>query len=476
MSRIIVSLTSYGERLKETAPEAVKSINECAEYTPDLIVLYVAENERHLVKDQFRHIKNIQIRYIPDYLSHKKFYALTEKEFEDDFIVIADDDLHYKTYFLSKLFQKYEEHKNCENFIVCNRAQRLIDREYKNRKFVLKGEPDSGRMIYGSGAGVLVPPHTMRFSEELIKEGFTVSPHCDETFYSAYCIKNGIKTFCTGKPQPFYQIRLPKLDPTGLWDKYNQYEKDETFHKMFKHFDLEINERIYVSFTSWKKRIHLASKVVERMRKQTLKPYKIILTLSSDEFKNMEKDLPKDLTRMVGEDFEIKWVKENTFTFKKLEPLFYVDRNCWVLIIDDDVEYPNDFIESMYFSADPEGTQPVTGSSLKTWYREWGNVMSANGAFTLIKPVHCLPHLQLMKDYIMNITQDIASDPILTYAVFLNKISFRKSKNDFRGLQAKGDGKYPEPYSAGKEGRRRSDYTHELIHKYFKENEVKWKE
>lgn len=476
MSRIIVSLTSYGERLKETAPEAVKSINECAEYTPDLIVLYVAENERHLVKDQFRHIKNIQIRYIPDYLSHKKFYALTEKEFEDDFIVIADDDLHYKTYFLSKLFQKYEEHKRNSNFIICNRGQRMSENAYIKKPFIMKEDPDYGRMVFGSGAGLLIPPHTMRFVEEVIKEGFTVSPHCDESFYSIYCIKNGIKTFCTGKPQPFYQIRLPKLDPTGLWSKYNRYEKDEVLRKVCDFFSVPVNEPIYVSFTSWKKRIHLASKVVEMMRRQTIKPKKIILTLSSDEFKNMEKDLPRELVRMVGEDFEIKWVKENSFTFKKLEPLFYIDEDEWVLIVDDDINYPDDFIQTMYFSTDPDGNQPVTGSSLKTWYREWGNVMSAAGAYCLIKPRHCLPYLKLMKDYLMKITLDLSSDPILTYSVFLNKLTFLKSKIDFRKLHMRGNENYANPYSAGTEGKKRNERTHELIHKYFKENEVKWKE
>lgn len=467
MNRLIVSLTSYGARLGTTCSKAIKSLNSCLDYKPDLIVLYVAEQDKSLVKNQFDKIRNLSIRYVPDYKSHKKFIALTEREFIDDYVVIADDDLSYKPYFFQRLFEKFEEHRNIDKFIVCNRAQLVVDMTYNNRKFILKGDPDDGRMLFGSGGGLLIPPHIMRFEESLIEEAFKLSPHCDEQFYSAYCIKNNIKTFCTGKPQPFTPLQLPKEDPKGLWDKYNCREKDVTFHKIFEYFKLEINEKIFVSFTSWRARINYAAKVVERMRKQTLKPEKIILTLSIDEFPEKEKELPENLVNMVGDDFTIRWVKENTYTFKKLEPLFYIHPEHWVLIVDDDVDYPKDFIQTMYYSLN--GDEPVTGSSLKTWYREWKNVVSANGAFTLIKPKHCLPYLKDIFEYLLQFTTDIASDPILTYAVLMNKLTFKTSKVDYRKLQAKWDGKYPMPYSGGKEGRARSDRTHDLIHKYFEE-------
>lgn len=471
MSRIIVSMTSYGARLNTTAPLAIKSLNECIDYKPDVIVLYVAEQEKHLVTNQFKPFKNVQARFIPDYLSHKKFYALTEKEFIDDFIIIADDDLAYKPYFFIKLFNKFDEHKNIEKMLVCNRAQRVSSTPYHHTPFIMKDDPDSGRMVFGSGSGVLIPPHIMRFDKNVIEEGVALTPHCDECYYSAYAIKNNIQMFCTGKPQPFNCLPLPKEDPNGLWTKYNQFEKDTTFRKVFDYFKIDIDEKIFVSFTSWTKRIKYASAVVERMRKQTYPVEKIILTLSSDEFVNKEKDLPKDLVNMVGKDFEIRWVKENTYTFKKLEPLFYIHPEHWVLIIDDDVNYPENFVETMYNSI-ADGKQPITGSSLKTWYREYGNVLSANGAFTLIKPVHCLPYLKDMSDYIRTITNDIASDPVLTYSVFFNHLTFKRSKTDYRAIQAKGEGKYPSPYSGGVEGRKRNDRTHDLVHQYMKDKNV----
>lgn len=460
MNRLVVSLTSYGDRIETTLPKTLKSIENCTSYSPDMIVLYLAEQDRPRIKNQFVKYKHLSIRYVNDYMSHKKFIALTEKEFIDDYIVIIDDDLLYKPYFFEKLYDKFFEHQNESNFIVCNRAQKLLDREYSRKPFIMKGDPDYGKMVFGSGAGLLIPPHTMRFDLPIIEEGFKVAPHCDETFYSAYCIKKNIRTFCTGKPQPFQPQVLPKGN-VGLWEKYNKREKDITFHSVFRYFRLEINEKIFVSFTSWRDRIHLASKVVQMMRNQTLPPEKIILTLSSDEFPYKEEELPKDLVSMVGDDFCIRWTDRNTKTFKKLEPLFYIHPECWVLLVDDDVEYPRDFIETMYCSTTDD--RPVTGSGLKTDYREYGYTISCNGAFCLIKPKHCLPHLKELKDYLIEYTEDIPSDPVLTYSVFYNDIEFIRSTTDYQRLQNRGVGKYPSPYSEG--STEHNDYIHDLIHR-----------
>ena len=77
-----------------------------------------------------------------------------------------------------------------------------------------------------------------------------------------------------------------------------------------------------------------------------------------------------------------------------------------------------------------------------------------------------------MSDYIRTITNDIASDPVLTYSVFFNHLTFKRSKTDYRAIQAKGEGKYPSPYSGGVEGRKRNDRTHDLVHQYMKEKNV----
>lgn len=462
MNKKIVTLTSYGPRLQETAPKAIRSLITPT-FAPDKFILYVAEADRQYVGDQFDGLP-VELHFVPDLKSHKKFSGLADRNLDGDFIIIVDDDLQYKSYFWDRLWEKYDQHKN-ENkpFIVCNRAQLLNSPSpHLKTPFITKYEPDTGVFKFGSGSGLLVPPYTMRIDEATLLKGYEVAPHCDETWYSCYCAANNITTITTGKPQPFYLLQLPKDDPCGLWDKFNRREKDTTLAKCKDYFNLSDNVR--VSFTSWPPRIKYAAAVVERMRSQTLRPQQIILTLSLEEFPNKERDLPPDLVKQQGDDFVIRWVEGNSRTFKKLEPLFYLPANDWLAIVDDDVNYPRDFLAMMLNSV--IGDAPVTGSHFKSTYQGYGNILSANGAFTLVKPKHCLPYLKELQEYAQRYGRpDICSDPALTYTALLNGYSYTPSIKNLHKLQA--SQKYPQPYSYGREGYRRNQDTHQIINDYI---------
>lgn len=112
-----------------------------------------------------------------------------------------------------------------------------------------------------------------------------------------------------------------------------------------------MNEKIYVSMTSWKQRIKYVSNTIFMMEQQTIIPDLIILNLAEEEFPNKEKDLPEDLILMKDEldNFEINWVKENTKAFKKVIPTIHRFENekCFILSIDDDVIYDKTYVEFM---------------------------------------------------------------------------------------------------------------------------------
>ena len=119
---------------------------------------------------------------------------------------------------------------------------------------------------------------------------------------------------------------------------------------------MDVKRPIIVSMTSWKNRIHHVAKTIFQMYKQSLKPTKIYLTLSTDEFQNKEDDLPHDLILLKSAipEFEIKWVKENTKAFKKLIPVLseYKNSDVWILTVDDDVFYSNTYIEFLVNNAE----------------------------------------------------------------------------------------------------------------------------
>lgn len=110
-----------------------------------------------------------------------------------------------------------------------------------------------------------------------------------------------------------------------------------------------------VAMTSWKHRIHCVSETIFMMLRQTVKPQKIILTLSLSEFPNGIADLPKPLQifkqKLPG--FEIHWEEANTRAFKKVIPVIrdHKGENIYILSVDDDVYYAPQYAEYMLFLA-----------------------------------------------------------------------------------------------------------------------------
>ena len=205
----------------------------------------------------------------------------------------------------------------------------------------------------------------------------------------------------------------------------NDTYKTTSFEIIFNNKDVVADERIIVSFTSWKKRIQYCSHIVDLMTKQTIKPYKIILNLSTDEFVNKESDLPDDLVKKQNGVFEIYWVKENTKAYKKILPTLERFPNDVIVSVDDDIEYPLDLIEKMYNEYKAYGKKlPITSGTYK-----WKNdIFTHYGCFSLIKKDFVGNYLNdLYQNVVLKNGIDIIpfSDPVITYAVLLNGLQYR---------------------------------------------------
>ncbi len=105
---------------------------------------------------------------------------------------------------------------------------------------------------------------------------------------------------------------------------------------------------IVVSLTSWTKRITYVKQVVESIMNNTVKPDRVYLNLSSTEFLGIE--LPKDLVEYFDSDDRliINWVDgPNTKAMKKIFPILdYLQDDDIIIDADDDILFPEDFIES----------------------------------------------------------------------------------------------------------------------------------
>lgn len=132
-------------------------------------------------------------------------------------------------------------------------------------------------------------------------------------------------------------------------------------------FPIDLTKKIIVSFTSWEKRIGNVEYVIKQMLKQTKKPDKIILNLSEEEFIGKENLLNhiKELEKRI-DIFEVNMISgPNTRVWKKWIPIIDKYKNDLIFPIDDDMEYPNDFIERLYNKWLENPYNTITGAMVK---------------------------------------------------------------------------------------------------------------
>lgn len=103
-------------------------------------------------------------------------------------------------------------------------------------------------------------------------------------------------------------------------------------------------EEVIVSLTSFGKRINEVYLAIESMMQGTLKPNRIVLWLSEEEFKG--KVLPITLQRQQKRGLEIYYC-EDIRSFKKILPTMVKYPDACIVTIDDDIMYEFDLLENL---------------------------------------------------------------------------------------------------------------------------------
>lgn len=107
--------------------------------------------------------------------------------------------------------------------------------------------------------------------------------------------------------------------------------------------------RIIVSLTSHPGRIKTTHITINTILQQTLKPDKIILWLTEEEFPQKEEELPQELLKLKNLGLTIDWC-EAIKSYKKLIPSLRKYPDDIIITIDDDVYYPKNLLEGLYNS------------------------------------------------------------------------------------------------------------------------------
>lgn len=108
------------------------------------------------------------------------------------------------------------------------------------------------------------------------------------------------------------------------------------------------DKSIIVSLTSYPARIQSVHETIITLLNQTVKPDKIILWLSEDEFVDKEENLPSELLALREYGLIINWCNKNVKSYKKLLPALEQYSNEIIITADDDVYYDRCLIESLY--------------------------------------------------------------------------------------------------------------------------------
>jgi len=200
--KLIVSLTSFPERLYDIHFCIYSILNQTLK--PDEIVLWLATNQfpngEHDIPQDVLNLKRfgLQIKWCDDIKAYKKLIPAL-KEYPDDLIVTADDDLYYPEDWLESL---YEEHKQNPNNIICQRSRKISFnnsyslKSYDEWKFNDGEVKESFFNFSTNGAGSLFPPHSL-YSDVSNKNLFEkLCPNADDVWIWAMAILNRTKIKC----------------------------------------------------------------------------------------------------------------------------------------------------------------------------------------------------------------------------------------------------------------------------------------
>lgn len=204
--RIVVSLTSYPERISLVSKAIITILNQKV-CKPDAVELWLAKDQfpggtDNLPQDLTKLIDyGLDICWCEDIKSYKKLVPALRKH-PDAIIVTADDDAYYSRRWLESLFSSYQEEPSN---IYCHRATPFYF-DGDTVKTIIDGRhyhkgPSFLNMQVGC-AGVLYPPDT--FGPAVLNESLfmKLTPTADDIWFWLMAVSSGTKIQVVNNNQP----------------------------------------------------------------------------------------------------------------------------------------------------------------------------------------------------------------------------------------------------------------------------------
>lgn len=239
---LIVSLTSYPARINTIHFTLHTLLNQSLK--PDKLILWLAKEQfPRIEKDVPRKVRRLKkyglsIEWCSDIRSYKKLIP-TLKEYPNDIIVTADDDIYYPNNWLELLYNAYLKNKN---IIHCHRAHKIAfdDKNkilpYKDWDKQITNNDISFLTFITSGGGALYPPHSLH-SDILKEELFMkLTPDADDIWFWAMAVLNRTKMQVVKNNISKITV-IDETQESGLWKSINiSGENDIKLENIFNHY------------------------------------------------------------------------------------------------------------------------------------------------------------------------------------------------------------------------------------------------
>ena len=197
--KLIVSLTSFPERMYDLHFCLYSLLTQTLK--PDEVILWLAAeefpNKEADLPQKVLQLKDngLTIKWCENIASYKKLIPAI-KEYTNDIIVSADDDIFYPSEWLERLYNSYLKNPD---YIHCHRAHKITFdafgciEPYEKWKKCIEDKTCSFLNFATTGGGILYPPNC--FYKDILNEDiFTqLAPRADDIWFWAMCVLNNKK-------------------------------------------------------------------------------------------------------------------------------------------------------------------------------------------------------------------------------------------------------------------------------------------
>lgn len=244
---VIVSLTSYGRRVTETAPFTIYSLLNQS-YKPDMIILWLDKdnwNESNLPEKIKKLIdKGLVVKFCDDIRSYKKLIPSLEI-YSKEIIITVDDDIIYNRRLVEQLMKSY---RLFPKSIHCTTGHKPVFNNegilcpYNKWEMNINTNP-SGLMIPIGCGGILYPPDSLDIEVFNRNNWMNLCPTADDIWFWAMGLKKGTNYKVVGEdtiinyPMDVFYQKLNKgssLQHTNVDENLN----DKQINKVFSYYNL----------------------------------------------------------------------------------------------------------------------------------------------------------------------------------------------------------------------------------------------